>query len=236
MSHRLLIVEDDEDIRSQMRWALAEAYDVQIAGDRAAAIELVRTHNPEVVVLDLGLPPAPGEVTEGLAALAAALDEEGHEVFLYGTQKDDAVPAEEIREIIRTSYPGRTVPDYQPPVSVPHLFELCSSADLLVTTRFHGAVFGVMSRRAVVAICYQSKTREVMEAAGLGEYAFEVEEVSLSKLRPVVAELQARRLEIWDLLSEHSAKVRSSLTTQDGALAALAGVPEPARRLQLAEV
>ncbi|MGZ8939653.1 MAG: PEP-CTERM-box response regulator transcription factor [Limisphaerales bacterium] len=73
MTPRLLIVEDDEDIRSQMRWALAEAYEVQIAGDRASAINLLREHTPEVVVLDLGLPPSPGEVTEGLAALAEIL-------------------------------------------------------------------------------------------------------------------------------------------------------------------
>src|SRR5687768_4283645 len=73
MTHRLLIVEDDEDIRSQMRWALAESYDVQVAGDRASALELFRDHSPEVVLLDLGLPPSPGDVTEGLSALSEIL-------------------------------------------------------------------------------------------------------------------------------------------------------------------
>ena len=73
MIHRLLIVEDDEDIRSQMRWALAEAYDVQIAGDRLSALERFREHSPEVVLLDLGLPPSPGDVTEGLSALSEIL-------------------------------------------------------------------------------------------------------------------------------------------------------------------
>ena len=70
MVHRLLIVEDDEDIRSQMRWALAESYDVQIAGDRGFALERLREHSPSVVLLDLGLPPSPGDVTEGLATLS----------------------------------------------------------------------------------------------------------------------------------------------------------------------
>jgi two-component system, NtrC family, response regulator len=73
MGHRLLIVEDDEDIRSQMRWALAELYDVQIAGDRASALERMREHLPSVVILDLGLPPSPGDVTEGLATLSEIL-------------------------------------------------------------------------------------------------------------------------------------------------------------------
>jgi two-component system NtrC family response regulator len=73
MKHRLLIVEDDEDIRSQMKWALAESYEVQIAGDRRTALEAFRVHSPEVMILDLGLPPSPGETTEGLAVLAEVL-------------------------------------------------------------------------------------------------------------------------------------------------------------------
>lgn len=73
MNRRLLIIEDDEDIRSQMKWALAETYDIQIAGDRSSALDAVRAHDPEVILLDLGLPPSPGEPTEGLAVLSEAL-------------------------------------------------------------------------------------------------------------------------------------------------------------------
>ena len=73
MVHRLLIVEDDEDIRSQMRWALAESFEVHIAGDRGSALERLRENSPSVVLLDLGLPPSPGDVTEGLATLSEIL-------------------------------------------------------------------------------------------------------------------------------------------------------------------
>lgn len=73
MNRRLLIVEDDEDIRSQMKWALAETYDVQIVGDRRSALEAARSHEPDVLILDLGLPPSPGEPTEGLAILNEVL-------------------------------------------------------------------------------------------------------------------------------------------------------------------
>jgi two-component system, NtrC family, response regulator len=73
MNKRLLIVEDDEDIRSQMKWALAETYDVHISDDRRSALEAVRAHEPEVILLDLGLPPSPGEPTEGLAVLSEVL-------------------------------------------------------------------------------------------------------------------------------------------------------------------
>lgn len=44
-----------------------------IAGDRAEAISQVRRIEPNVVLLDLGLPPDPGGVTEGLATLSEIL-------------------------------------------------------------------------------------------------------------------------------------------------------------------
>ena len=44
-----------------------------IAGDRAAAIDAVRLHEPAVVTLDLGLPPDPDGTQEGFAALETIL-------------------------------------------------------------------------------------------------------------------------------------------------------------------
>jgi two-component system NtrC family response regulator len=70
---KLLIVEDDEEIRTQMRWALTADYTVTIAGDRPTAIEQFRTVKPAVVLLDLGLPPHPGTPEEGLATLTELL-------------------------------------------------------------------------------------------------------------------------------------------------------------------
>jgi len=69
----LLLVDDDEDIRTQMKWALAADYDVVMAGDRAGALTAFRTSHPTVTLLDLGLPPRPNEPEEGLNALSALL-------------------------------------------------------------------------------------------------------------------------------------------------------------------
>jgi len=69
----LLIVDDDEEIRSQMKWGLAEDYDIVLAENRPAAIETFKTQRPAVVLLDLGLPPCPGEPIEGLATLQEML-------------------------------------------------------------------------------------------------------------------------------------------------------------------
>ena len=68
----LLVVEDDKGLQSQLRWAF-EGYEVAIAGDREEAITQLRRVQPGVVLLDLGLPPDPGGVTEGLATLREIL-------------------------------------------------------------------------------------------------------------------------------------------------------------------
>src|SRR5258707_13993984 len=73
MKPKLLIVDDDEEIRTQMRWALAPDYEVILPEDRPAALERFRAAHPVVVLLDLGLPPHPGTTEEGLLALSELL-------------------------------------------------------------------------------------------------------------------------------------------------------------------
>jgi two-component system NtrC family response regulator len=70
---RLLIIEDDEDIRTQLTYALQDEYEVSVAGDRAKAVAAVQHDHPEIVTLDLGLPPSPDSAEEGLRALEEIL-------------------------------------------------------------------------------------------------------------------------------------------------------------------
>jgi len=73
MNPKLLIVDDDEEIRTQMKWALAKDYEILLAEDRASAVETFRSARPTVVLLDLGLPPHPGNPEEGLGILSDLL-------------------------------------------------------------------------------------------------------------------------------------------------------------------
>jgi two-component system NtrC family response regulator len=65
---KLLIVEDDEGLRSQYRWAFP-GFDILMAGERRQAVALVQRERPPVVIMDLGLPPDPDGVSEGFATL-----------------------------------------------------------------------------------------------------------------------------------------------------------------------
>jgi len=85
----LLIVDDDEEIRSQMKWALISDYDILTAEDRASALDRYRESRPPVVLLDLGLPPHPGRPDEGLETLGELLSEHpGTKVIIVSGQNE----------------------------------------------------------------------------------------------------------------------------------------------------
>ncbi|MEJ2604067.1 MAG: PEP-CTERM-box response regulator transcription factor [Gammaproteobacteria bacterium] len=67
-TRKLLIVEDDPGLQSQLKWCF-EDYEVLTADNRANAIAELRRHEPAVVLQDLGLPPDPEGVSEGMATL-----------------------------------------------------------------------------------------------------------------------------------------------------------------------
>jgi two-component system NtrC family response regulator len=69
MKPRLLIVDDDEAIRTQLKYALRDDWTLAFAEDRAQALAACNEARPAVVSLDLGLPPAPDTAEEGLRAL-----------------------------------------------------------------------------------------------------------------------------------------------------------------------
>lgn len=75
---KLLIIDDDEDLRTQMKWSLTEGYDVYLAEDRQNAIAIINKEQPAVVTLDLGLPPNPAGVEEGFIILDYILDHYSH--------------------------------------------------------------------------------------------------------------------------------------------------------------
>ncbi|MFC4292264.1 PEP-CTERM-box response regulator transcription factor [Sphingorhabdus arenilitoris] len=65
---KLLIVEDDLGLQKQLKWSY-ENFHVMCASNREEAINLLRSEEPDVVTLDLGLPPDPDGVSEGFKAL-----------------------------------------------------------------------------------------------------------------------------------------------------------------------
>ncbi len=95
---KLLIVEDDPGLQRQLRWAY-DGYQLFVAGDREEALELLRSEHPPVVTLDLGLPPDPDGIGEGMATLSQILAEQpGTKVIVASGHGDRASARRAIAE------------------------------------------------------------------------------------------------------------------------------------------
>jgi two-component system NtrC family response regulator len=68
MNARVLIIEDDPGLASQMRWCL-EGFEVDVAAHADEAMAMLRRNPPDVITLDLGLPPDPGGTRVGFELL-----------------------------------------------------------------------------------------------------------------------------------------------------------------------
>ncbi len=66
---KLLIVDDDEAIRTQLKYALRDCFMLSFAADRGETISAFKAEQPDLVSLDLGLPPHADGAEEGLQAL-----------------------------------------------------------------------------------------------------------------------------------------------------------------------
>jgi len=58
---KLLLVEDNDGLREQMKWALSDRYTILQAGSKAECIEVFSLENPPVVCLDMGLDNIPDQ-------------------------------------------------------------------------------------------------------------------------------------------------------------------------------
>jgi len=71
---KILVIDDDEPIRTQMKWALIQDYDLFLAKDGSEALQLIKKEAPALVTLDLGLPPTPEDTVEGIRVLEQILE------------------------------------------------------------------------------------------------------------------------------------------------------------------
>ncbi len=88
---RILIVDDEEGIRTQLRWGLRGRFEVSIAATAEEARQAVQNDRFDAVTLDLGLPPDPSGPSEGLRLLEEFLSHDpGMKVVVLTGNTDHA--------------------------------------------------------------------------------------------------------------------------------------------------
>ena len=121
-AEKLLIVEDDPGLQKQLKWCF-ENYEVIAAEDRESAMAQLRRHEPLVVLQDLGLPPDPDGISEGMSTLSEILAAAPHTKVIVVTGNGDETSA--VRAVGLGAYDF-----YQKPVETETL-------NLIVSRAFH---------------------------------------------------------------------------------------------------
>ncbi|HYU99796.1 MAG TPA: sigma-54 dependent transcriptional regulator [Pyrinomonadaceae bacterium] len=92
LKETILVIDDDESVRSGLMWTLNSDYRVLEAAGRTEAMKLLRQETVDVVVSDLHLPPRLEDISEGLAIIEAAraADPPAQVVVITGTGEKNA--------------------------------------------------------------------------------------------------------------------------------------------------
>ena len=120
--NKLLIIEDDRGLQSQLRWHF-DQYETVFAENRQDAISALRLHETPVVIQDLGLPPDEDGVDEGFKCIQDILRIAPNTKIIVMTGKTDQENA--LRAVAMGAYDF-----YQKPVDP-------NTLDLIVQRAFH---------------------------------------------------------------------------------------------------
>ncbi len=90
---KLLIIDDNEEIRTQLKWGLKTDYSLILSGSAEEGLALFKRHRPKVIILDLGLPPHEEETEEGFRCLEEILRISPFTKVIVITGNDDTASA-----------------------------------------------------------------------------------------------------------------------------------------------
>lgn len=152
-----------------------------------------------------------------LAALAAGAVKEGYGLFFFATHPRDARVAHDILALMAAEHGQRPWGDDTVRCSrtTEDLLRDIASADLVVTTRFHGAVLSLLVGRPTLAIAYYRKTQELMAELGQGDdLAIPVDDLRAVDVLERLRLLEDRAEKLVPAMRQKSAEYRAALREQ----------------------
>jgi two-component system NtrC family response regulator len=155
---KILVVDDEEGIRTQIRWGLGEAFDVTCAGNSDEALRAIDETVFDGVTLDLGLRPDSDGATEGLRLLEAFLARDPAVKIIVLTGNADHQNA--VRAVQLGAYDY-----YQKPIKIEELRQILERACRL--SRLDRETIGLRAsdaqRMDEAIICESPAMRKVLE-------------------------------------------------------------------------
>jgi len=98
--------------------------------------------------------------------------------------------------------------------TVGELMSFLSTADIVVASRFHGALLALLLRRPVIALSYERKVRQLMADCGQADLCLDLEHASFDQLLRTYASAMSRRHAISAVLDARVRRDTSAVLAQ----------------------
>ena len=112
---------------------------------------------------------------DAMAGLISAARVRGLQPLLYGMQAADRRVLDLVQEALFAREPHLGPIERHLPSTLADIVAVIDGSDVVVATRYHGILLGVLRGRATVGVCYLEKSRRLLEMAGLGQYAVDAQ-------------------------------------------------------------
>jgi polysaccharide pyruvyl transferase WcaK-like protein len=151
-----------------------------------------------------------------LARLVQELDIRGNEFILIANQpRDELVIKDVIDKAVsnggsRASLESR----FHLSTTVEEYLENASKADIIIATRFHATVLGLLLARPVIGLCYYKKSAELLREFSLGDHAYDIDSFDVEQVVESIDAL-AREYEAYTrTVASHVIDYRAQLRSQ----------------------
>jgi polysaccharide pyruvyl transferase WcaK-like protein len=157
------------------------------------------------------------EYLQRLASFVVRLLERRYTVrILIGDFVCDQGVRRDLRRVLeerRCNYEDGRIID-EPASSVDELLSQLASVDVVVSSRFHNLLLGLMLKKPVVAISYQEKFKPLMDGVGLGDFYQDIEHIDVDDLIGKVISIQENAPGITSRIAPKTESYRAALDEQ----------------------
>ena len=120
----LLLVDDDDSIRSQFSFTLKNRYKLFEAKNRKEAYKIITDENINIALIDLGLPPHQNSYEEGMLIASKLINEQNSKVIVL-TGQESQIYSKELIALGVFDYLNK-------PISIPLLLSSMDRADFFI--------------------------------------------------------------------------------------------------------
>jgi polysaccharide pyruvyl transferase WcaK-like protein len=159
---------------------------------------------------------------EKLTSFAVYTLDRGHSIRLLAGETTDAQAIDDLMRRVKAERPENSEQRLttEPAASLQDIMRQMSTADIVVTTRYHNVVCALMLARPTISLGYSKKNDYLMAEAGQNAYCQHVEDFDVDALIAQFESLRvsARASEL--MIRAHNRDVQTRLETQEAFLSA----------------